>query len=125
MNKWKIAFWVCLTVLLLVTAFSVYSIIDQAVTLTYQKEGYTDTENDLDNLIEIINKTDLTKTQIQNELKDHRLYEYMDFKKDTISLDRVILIFENNKLKSVIKQWREKKAERITGVLRNCRHSAN
>jgi hypothetical protein len=90
--------------LLLVTALSVYSIIDQAVTLTYQKEGYTDIENDLDNLIEIINKTDLTKMQIQQELKDHRLYEYMDFKKDTISLDRVLLIFDNNKLKRVTKQ---------------------
>jgi hypothetical protein len=105
MNKWKIAFWLCLTVLIFVTAFGVYSIIDQAVTLTYQKEGYTDTENDLDNLIEIINKTDLTKTKIQKELKNHRLYEYMDFKKDTISLDRVLLIFDNNKLKSVTKQW--------------------
>lgn len=105
MNKWKIAFWVCLTVLLLVSAFSIYSIIDNAVTLTYQKEGYTDTENDLDNLIEIINRTDLTKTQIQKELKDHRLYDYMDFKTDTISLDRVLLIFNNNKLKSVTKQW--------------------
>ena len=58
--------------------FSVYSTIDQAVTLTYQKEGYTDTENDLENLIGIVNKTDLTKTQIKNELKDHKLYEYMD-----------------------------------------------
>ena len=105
MNKWKIAFWVCLTALHLVTAFSVYSIIEQAVALTYQKEGYADTENDLDSLIEIINKTGLTKTQIQNELKDHRLYEYMDFKKDTISLDRVLLIFDKNKLKSVTKQW--------------------
>jgi hypothetical protein len=69
MNKWKIAFWVCLTVLLLMTAFSVYSIIDQAVTLTYQKEGYTDTENDLDNLIEIINRTDLTKHKFKMNLK--------------------------------------------------------
>ena len=68
MNKWKTAFWVCLTVLLIVTAYSVYSIVDQAVTLTYQKEGYADTENDLENLIEIINKTDLTKTQIEKDL---------------------------------------------------------
>ncbi len=105
MNKWKIAFWCCLTLLFAVTVFSVYSIIDQGVTLTYQKEGYTDTENDLDQLIEIINKTDLTKKQIQNELKDHRLFEYMDFKSDTVSLDRVILIFENEKLKNVTKQW--------------------
>jgi hypothetical protein len=88
-----------------VTAFGVYSIIDQAVSLTYQKEGYIDTENDLDNLIDIINKTDRTKAQIQKELKDHRLYEYMDFKKDTISLDRTTLIFKDDKLFKVSKQW--------------------
>ena len=105
MNKWKIAFWISLTLLVVVTMFSAYSIIDQGVTLTYQKEGYTNTENDLDQLIEIIKKTDLTKSQIKNELKDHRLYEYMDFNSDTISLDRVLLIFENDKLINVTKQW--------------------
>jgi hypothetical protein len=105
MNKWKIAFWSCLTLLVAVTVFSAYSIIDQGVTLTYQKEGYTDTESDLDQLIEIIKKTDLTKSQIKSELKEHRLYEYMDFNSDTISLDRVLLIFENDKLKNVSKQW--------------------
>jgi hypothetical protein len=105
MNKWKIAFWCCLTVLILVTGFSAYSILDNGVTLTYQKEGYTDTENDLDQLIEIINKTDLTKEQIKTELKNHKLYENMNFKKDTISLDRVSLVFDHDKLKSVTKQW--------------------
>jgi predicted PurR-regulated permease PerM len=105
MNKWKIAFWICLALLVLVTMFSIYSIIDQGVTLTYQKEGYIDTENDLDQLIEIIKKTDLTKSQIKNELKNHKLYEYMNFNSDTISLDRVLLIFENDKLKNVTKQW--------------------
>ncbi len=105
MNKWKIAFWVCLAVLLLVTAFSVYSIVDQAVTLTYQKEGYADTESDLDNIIEIINKTDLTKTQVEKKLKAHKLYGYMDFKTDTISLDRVSIIFKDDKLFKVSKQW--------------------
>jgi hypothetical protein len=105
MNKWRIAFWVCLTLLVVMTVFSIYSIIDQGVTLTYQKEGYTDTENDLNQLVEIINKTDLTKKQIQTELKDHKLFEYMDFKSDTVSLDRVILVFENERLKKITKQW--------------------
>ena len=105
MNKWKIAFWICFALLVLVIMFSAYSIIDQGVTLTYQKEGYTNTENDLDQLIIIIKKTDLTKSQIKNELKDHKLYEYMNFDSDTISLDRVLLIFENGKLKNVTKQW--------------------
>ncbi|WP_423149757.1 hypothetical protein [Rubrolithibacter danxiaensis] len=105
MNNWKIAFWACLTVLLLVIAISVYTIIDQAVTLTYQKEGYSDTKNDLEQIIEIINKTNLTKSQIKTELKDHRLYEFMNFKSDTVALDRVLLIFDNDKLKTVTKQW--------------------
>lgn len=105
MNKWKISFWSCLAVLIFTATFSIYTIIDQAVTLTYQKEGYTHTENDLDNLIGIINKTNLTKEQIETELKKHKLYEYMDFKSDTISLNRVSLIFENNKLKQATKQW--------------------
>ena len=92
-----------MTVLLLVIAISVYTIIDQAVTLTYQKEGYSDTKNDLEQIIEIINKTDLTKAQVETELKDHRLYEFMNFKSDTISLDRILLIFDNDKLKQVKK----------------------
>ncbi|MCU0417670.1 MAG: hypothetical protein MUE33_10855 [Cytophagaceae bacterium] len=105
MNKWKIAFWSCCTLLVLVSFFSAYLIIDQSVTLTYQKEGYTQTENDLNQLIEIITTTDFSKKQIQYKLKDHMLFEYMDFKSDTVALDRVLLIFEKGKLKNVTKQW--------------------
>lgn len=103
MNKWKFAFGCCLAILLIVAGISIYSLIDQGVTLTNQKEGYSDTESDLDQLIEIINKTDLSKTQIQNVLKSHKGYKFMDFKKDTIFLDRVLLLFDNNKLKNVNK----------------------
>lgn len=70
-----------------------------------KKEGYSDTQNDLEQLIEIINKTDLSKEQIQRELKEHRLFEYMNFKSDTFSIDIVILIFEKEKVKNVTKQW--------------------
>ncbi|KGO84572.1 hypothetical protein [Flavobacterium suncheonense] len=105
MNKWKIAFWICFVFLILVIGFSTYSIVDQGVTLTYQKEGYQNTENDLDNLIGIINRTDLTKIQIEKELKNHIFYEHMNFKLDTISLERVSLIFENDKLIKIQKNW--------------------
>ena len=105
MNKWKIAFWVSVIVLILVSMFTVYLIIDQSVTLSYQKEGYTNTENDLESLITIINKTDLSKPQINEILKEHKFYEFMDFKNDTVSLERVKIIFENNRIKSIIKEW--------------------
>ena len=55
MNRWKIAFWICLIILISVTAISMYAIIDQAVTLTYQKDGYKDTVKDLDQIIVLIN----------------------------------------------------------------------
>ena len=105
MNKWKVAFWSCLALLVVVTVFSAYSIIDQAYTLTYHKVGYEDTEKDLEQLIEIINKTDLTKKQIETELKDRNDFEFMDFNSDTISLNRVLLIFDKDKLITLTKQW--------------------
>ena len=105
MNKWKIAFWICLTTLILVLAFGLYSIIDQGTTLTYMKDGYIDTENDFDNLTKIINETDLTKEQIRKSLSRHKLFEYMDFKNDTVALDRITLIFKDNKLNKITKQW--------------------
>ena len=105
MNKWKLAFWICLTVFIITTGFLVFEIIDQGVTLTYQKEGYLNTENDLDEIIKIINQTELTKSEIKIKLKNHLLYEYMDFDSDTISLERVLLIFEKGKLKSIKKEW--------------------
>jgi hypothetical protein len=66
MNKWKIAFWACLTTLTLVLSLGLYSIIDQGTSLTCMKECYKDTENDLVNLTKIINDTNLTKEQIEN-----------------------------------------------------------
>jgi hypothetical protein len=105
MNKWKIAFWICLTLLVSVTAISLYSLIGQGVTLGYMREGYIETENDLEVLSTIINQTDFSKEQIKQELTHHRLFEYMNFNNDTVSLDRINLIFNNDKLIKVTNQW--------------------
>ena len=104
-NKWKIGFWICLLLLIVTAGIGFYSVVDQAVTLTYMKEGYSDTESDLETIIQIVGQTDQTKQEIENVLKDHRLYEYMDFRTDTIGIERVTLIFENDSLKRIEKQW--------------------
>lgn len=101
MNKWKVAFWVCFIALLLVVTFSLYSILDQGVSLTYLQESYTETENDFEQIIEIVNETDLTKLQIQEKLREHRLFGFMNFESDTIYLDRSLLIFKNGILKEI------------------------
>ena len=53
-NKWRTAFWTLLTVFVLTTLFLLYSILDQGVTLTYMREGYKDTENDLQQISQVI-----------------------------------------------------------------------
>ncbi len=104
-NKWKVAFWICFILLLTVSAFGVYSIIDQGVTITYMKDGYTSTENDLNTLIQIVNSKDLSKKEIKENLTGHRFYDIMEFDKDTVVFERVELIFRNDTLQQIIKQW--------------------
>jgi hypothetical protein len=104
-NKWKVAFWICFILLILVSVFGVYSIIDQGVTITYMKDGYTSTENDLNTLIQIVNSNDLSKKEIKEKLAGHRFYDIMEFDKDTVALERVELIFRDDTLQQIIKQW--------------------
>ncbi len=107
MNNWKIAFFTCFALLLLVLTISAYSIIDQGYALTYQKDGYTSTLKDLDHLIDIFNNTDLKKTQIEAVLRDKNkpLFEDFSFKEDSIVLNRINLKFEGDYLKKITKQW--------------------
>lgn len=104
-NQWQIAFWICFGLLMATALFGLYSILDQAVTISYMREGYSDTEADLETLIEIFESTDQTKEQVEAKLKDHRLYHFMDFDKDTVALERVTLIFKNYRLEKIQKQW--------------------
>jgi len=68
------------------------------------KEGYANTENDLNNLIQIINSNDLSKRKIKENLSSHRFYDMMEFDKDTIGLERVDLVFVHDTLRKIINQ---------------------
>ena len=101
-NKWKIAFWwstiISVLLLLFVICFSIYTIIDQAYTITYGRDGREWDIEDKNNLITIFNNTDFSKNEIIKELK---IEDFM-IKNDTIYLNTINLIFENNKLKKII-----------------------
>ena len=99
------AFWICFVVLITTGLFGFYQVIDQGVTITYMREGYSETENDLETLIELVNTTDLSKNEIKVKLKNHRLNEFMDFGTDTIGLERILLIFRNDSLRKIEKEW--------------------
>lgn len=106
MNKWKIRFWICFGALILVTGIGLYSIIDQGVTLTYLNDGYENTNDDLNNLVVLINNTDLTKTSIKEKLKSHPMFEMMDFNKNEVRLNRLTLYFKDEKLSHIKTEWR-------------------
>lgn len=104
-NKWKLAFWICFVMLILTGGFGFYNILDQGVTITYMKQGYENTENDLKTIIDIVNYKDFRKSSIEQGLKEHRFFDMMDFRMDTVPLERVELIFMNDTLKKIRKQW--------------------
>lgn len=104
-NKWKIAFWIVSILLLVVSVFAVYSIIDQAVTITYMQQGYTNTENDLNTLIQIVNNNGLSKKEVCDQLVASPILDSNDCKADTISLERIEFIFNNDTLQQITKQW--------------------
>lgn len=105
MNRWKVAFWIYLTLSVVVTGGLLYAIMDQSVTLSYHNVGYDATERDLETMIELFNHAGKSKAGVETVLKGHPFYEYMDFSSDTIPLSKISLVFEDDTLKGVVKQW--------------------
>jgi len=105
MNKWKIGFWICFVTLILSWGLGLYSIIDQGVTLTYMREGYEDTENDLRGIMKIINKTDLTNKEVVDLLTSDEEMDFARVNGDKITLNRITLTFENDRLKRIDRAW--------------------
>jgi hypothetical protein len=98
MNKWKISFWISIIILVTVSIYCFFTVIDRSVTIAFMKIGYAQTESDLTTIANIYNETDLSKNQIQNEIQKNSMYESLDFKKDTFELQKVNLIFEKERL---------------------------
>jgi hypothetical protein len=103
MNRWKIAFWICFLLLLATAAFGFYSIIDQGMTITYERESYSDIDGDLRELVQIINNTDLSRDKIRTEILKSEEFNSVNCNTDTIYLNSIGLIFKDDKL---FKVWR-------------------
>lgn len=97
MNKWKISFWILLIFFLSISLYSFYIVTDKSVTIAFMRIGYSQTESDL-KIVSRIYETDFTKEEIRSEILKDSIYEYLDFKKDTLQLQKVDLIFANEKL---------------------------
>lgn len=98
MNKWKISFWVSITLLVIVSIYCFFITVDKSVTIAFMKIGYAQTENDLTIISNIYNETDLSKNQIQKEIQKDSMYKSLDFINDTLELQKINLIFEKERL---------------------------
>ena len=105
MNKWKIGFWICFVTLIATLGLGLYSVIDQGVSLTYMRQGYEETENDLKGLMKIINQTDLTKKEVTDLLTSDKEVGFVHVDGDKITLGRTTLTFENDRLKQIDRAW--------------------
>ena len=101
-NKWKIAFWISIVVLVFTAYFSTRPVIFMTPALTC-----FDYEIERNFLITIINNTDLSKNEIANELNKLILQHKVPMpinraSQDTLYLMWLKLIFENDKLQKII-----------------------
>ena len=95
-NKWKFSFWICFTTLISVILLTVYIIFEINTSRMVYDETYRSISYDLDDLVEIINETDLSKRLIQKKLEIQNLTN-----SDTVSLEIMDLVFKENRLHKI------------------------
>lgn len=96
-SRWKIAFWISITILLLSNLFWLYQIIDNAVGMTYFKDSCTNYQDDMIELKRILDYKDSKKTAIEF-LELHRV-KYDSFQKADnfiIQLNSFDMIYDKN-----------------------------
>ncbi|MCC7526407.1 MAG: hypothetical protein IT250_16385 [Chitinophagaceae bacterium] len=100
-NNWKIAFWTLLLVFIATTGFLLCTVVDQSTTITYMKEGYEDTEFDLEQLASSV-KGKLTKSDFSEILK--RYPDSAELR--PLGLNRIKITFDkDNKVDSITTNW--------------------
>ena len=100
-NKWKLSFWICFVTLISISLFSTYTVFEINTTKMVYDESYRSTYLDLDDLIEIINETDLSKAEIQKKLELENLTN-----SDTIQLQIIDLVFKENRLYKINQRYK-------------------
>jgi hypothetical protein len=101
MNKWKIGFWILLVIYIFTTGILLYNNLDKAVTIAYMKDGYENTEQDLEQLSQFI-KGRLYKS----DFKDYYLRNPNTSDSSKVELNRIKITFDKNgKVDSVTTIW--------------------
>ena len=103
MNKWKLSFWVCFSLLLLSSSILLYGIVDQAVTITYMEQGFEDrlaANEVLGNLI-VKGAAQHNQADFLHLLRQAYPDGFIVQEGNTILIGRNEFVFVNDKLSSV------------------------
>ena len=100
-NNWKIVFWLYFTISIVFIIYLFGKNSSNEVDLAFTKMDKILIENDVKMISEIVNNTDLSKTEILNKISKDKLYKIEKTENNKIEFGRVILTFENEKLKNI------------------------
>ncbi|OOV25049.1 hypothetical protein BXU11_15985 [Flavobacterium sp. LM5] len=97
-NKWKVGFWIYFAISIISILYLFVKNNSNEVTLAFTKMDKILIEQDFKMISEIVNKTDLSKTEILNEIVKDKLYKIENTENNKIEVGKVILNFEKEKL---------------------------
>lgn len=103
MNKWKISFFVCLSILLASTTILIYLLVDQTVTYSYQVTHIAEqaqAKKLLGNLV-VAGAKDYTQEDFLHLLRQSNPDAFIVEEGHLISIEGVIFAFENDQLVAV------------------------
>ena len=103
MNKWKLSFFIVLTLLVVTNCIWLYKAIDAGVTYTYQQVSYDEKSKAVEMLGSLVVKggQEYTKKDILYILRQANKDAFIVEEENLINVDGVQFIFNNGKLSEV------------------------
>jgi len=103
MNKWKLSFFIILTLLVVTNCLWLYKVIDTSVTYTYQQVSYDEKSKAVEMLSSLVVKggQEYTKKDILYILRQTNKDAFIVEEENLINVDGLQFIFNNGKLSEV------------------------
>lgn len=102
MNKWKVAFWISFTIIIIILSCGFFYFFKTEVSIGFIKSNVESYKNDLRITTTIINKELKTKKQIEDEFQINGYSPFFNENGDTCSMLRTNYIFKNDTLIKII-----------------------
>ncbi len=100
-NKWKIAFFTCLTLLIILSVCSAYMVINQAVSYTYLSDSLSRANQDQKLLIDLIPKN-MSKKDLVFLLRQARPDELIVEEDNLVHINSLTFVYsENDTIESI------------------------